>query len=68
MNTVQLYGKIAIVTGANSGIGFEIAKELARRHAMVILACRDIDKAKEAIARIKESTKTMTVLVSCPVD
>ncbi|XP_019876507.1 retinol dehydrogenase 11 [Aethina tumida] len=68
MNTVQLYGKIAIVTGANSGIGYEIAKELARRHAMVILACRDIDKAKEAIARIKESTKTMTVLLPIELD
>ena len=45
-------GKIAIVTGANSGIGREIARELARKGARVILACRDGDKAQEAMANI----------------
>ena len=42
-------GKTAIVTGANSGIGREIARELARKGARVILACRDGEKAQEAM-------------------
>ena len=45
-------GKTAIVTGANTGIGLEIARALSRKGARVILACRDGDKASEAIADI----------------
>ena len=41
-------GKIAIVTGANSGLGFEVAKVLARKGAHVIMGCRNIEKAEEA--------------------
>ena len=46
-------GKTAIVTGANTGIGLEIARGLARKGAKVVLACRDGDKAKAAMANIK---------------
>ena len=45
-------GKTAIVTGANTGIGLEIARGLARKGARVILACRDADKATAAIKDI----------------
>jgi NAD(P)-dependent dehydrogenase (short-subunit alcohol dehydrogenase family) len=41
-------GRTAIVTGANSGIGFETAKELARHGAHVVMACRDPQKAQRA--------------------
>ncbi|XP_050300733.1 retinol dehydrogenase 11-like [Anthonomus grandis grandis] len=54
-NTVKLSGKVALVTGANSGIGFEIAKELAARDAEVILACRSLEKAASAIEKIRKS-------------
>ncbi len=47
-------GKCFIVTGANTGIGFEISRVLAARGARVIMACRSNDKANQAIARIKQ--------------
>ena len=45
-------GKLAIVTGANSGIGLETARALATRGARVILACRSEIKAEAAIEDI----------------
>ena len=41
-------GRIAVVTGANIGLGYETALELARKEMTVILACRNIDKANAA--------------------
>jgi NAD(P)-dependent dehydrogenase (short-subunit alcohol dehydrogenase family) len=45
-------GKCFIVTGANTGIGFEAARVLAGKGARVLLACRDAGKAQGAIERI----------------
>ena len=47
-------GKTALVTGANTGLGYAISEALARKGADVILACRDADKAEEARERIAE--------------
>jgi len=41
-------GRIAIVTGANSGLGFETSCALARKEMKVIMACRSMDKAGKA--------------------
>ena len=46
-------GRLAIVTGANSGIGFETALELARAGAAVIVASRSEPKGSAAVARVK---------------
>lgn len=46
--------RVAIVTGSNSGIGFETAKTLAAKNADVIMACRSMDKAQRALEKLKK--------------
>lgn len=50
----KMLGKTIIVTGANSGIGFETAREMARRGGRVVMACRDMKKCEVAKAKIRE--------------
>ncbi|HEV2813733.1 MAG TPA: oxidoreductase [Solirubrobacteraceae bacterium] len=45
-------GRLAIVTGANSGLGYHVSTELARRGARVILACRDQGRGQDALDRL----------------
>ena len=45
-------GRVAVVTGANSGLGLATARELARAGARVVLACRSTEKGKDAASRI----------------
>ena len=47
-------GKVAIVTGAGSGLGFETVRALAGRNAKVVMAVRNAAKGREAAARIKK--------------
>ncbi|MFJ5687522.1 SDR family NAD(P)-dependent oxidoreductase [Streptomyces sp. NPDC093099] len=49
-------GRTAVITGANTGLGFETAAALAARGAHVVLAVRNLDKGKEAAARISART------------
>ncbi|XP_060804472.1 retinol dehydrogenase 13-like [Amyelois transitella] len=53
---VQLNGKVAIVTGATSGTGLEVAKNLARRGARVIITGRDTKRLEDAEKNIKQSS------------
>ncbi len=48
----HLTGKTIVVTGGNSGIGYEAALQFARKKARTILACRSLDKASAAAAQI----------------
>ncbi|MFY1615078.1 SDR family NAD(P)-dependent oxidoreductase [Micromonospora sp. WMMD736] len=45
-------GRVAVITGANTGLGFETARLLAERGASVVLAVRDTEKGKRAAARM----------------
>ncbi|MDQ0779768.1 NAD(P)-dependent dehydrogenase (short-subunit alcohol dehydrogenase family) [Streptomyces aurantiacus] len=49
----DLHGRTAVVTGANTGLGFAIASALAQHGADVVLACRNGDKAAAAADRIR---------------
>ncbi len=49
----DLTGKVVIVTGANSGIGFEATREFAANGARTIMACRSMEKAEAALAYIE---------------
>lgn len=54
-------GKCFLVTGANTGLGFETSRQLAAQGARVLLACRDQKKADAAMARIRAETPSADI-------
>src|SRR5580704_7250051 len=56
-------GRTAVITGGNSGIGFEAARVLAGRGARLILGCRDQGKAHDAVTRIRAAAPGANVRV-----
>lgn len=59
----NLKGKTVIITGANSGIGKETAKNMAEREARVIMACRNVESAERVKDEIITATKNKNVVV-----
>lgn len=56
----KLIGKTVVITGANTGIGYETAKDLSKRGAKIIMGCRNFEKANEAKEKIaKEVPKAL---------
>lgn len=48
-------GKVCIVTGANTGIGYEIARALADKGATVVMACRSLERGQRAMTEIRKT-------------
>lgn len=60
----DLSGKLYVITGGNSGIGYEAARMLGEKGADLILACRSVSKAQSAKADLERSVKGYVNLVS----
>jgi NAD(P)-dependent dehydrogenase (short-subunit alcohol dehydrogenase family) len=56
-------GRVAVVTGSNTGIGYHAAATLADRGAHVVLAVRNLDKGNDAVARILAASRGADVAV-----
>lgn len=56
-------GKIAVVTGSNTGIGFQVALILADKGAHVVLACRNLEKAEAAREKMLKSSPHAQIFV-----
>ncbi len=53
-NVPEMTGKQVLVTGANSGLGFELSKIFASKGAELTMACRNMTKCEEALREIKD--------------
>lgn len=62
-NIPDLLGKVIIVTGGNSGLGFESVKAFAEKGAEVILACRTIENGETAKIKIIKQNHTSKIVV-----
>jgi NAD(P)-dependent dehydrogenase (short-subunit alcohol dehydrogenase family) len=65
-NMVDMKGKLCMITGANSGIGYHTAKGLAKMNATVVMVVRDLEKGQKAFDKIKKATRANSLyLMHC---
>lgn len=55
---------VQVITGGSAGLGKATAKDLASRGAIVVLACRDIEAAKEVVKEIKKEIPSAQMVTS----
>ncbi|EMA04982.1 oxidoreductase [Haloferax denitrificans] len=60
----DLSGKTVVVTGANSGLGFEATRMFAEKGAHVVMACRSLDRGADAMADIRDSVPAASLTLS----
>ena len=65
MGGKSLQGKVAIVTGANSGMGMATTAALADKGAKVIMLCRSEERGKEALEKLSENKERRLELILC---
>ena len=65
MGEKSLQGKVAIVTGANSGMGMATTAALADMGAKVIMLCRNEERGKEALKQLSENKERQLELILC---
>ncbi|KAF4095909.1 retinol dehydrogenase 12 [Onychostoma macrolepis] len=63
-SSVRLDDKTVIITGANTGIGKETVRDLAKRGARVIMACRDLEKAEAARNELIEDSGNQNIVAN----
>jgi retinol dehydrogenase-14 len=56
-----MQGKTVVITGANSGIGLETAKQLAQLGAKLVLACRNMETGEQAATAVREASPNASV-------
>ena len=59
----RLDGKVVVITGGNTGIGYETALDLAKRGATIIMGCRNVKKADRAAENIRTVTKEIVHVI-----
>ena len=53
----SLLGQVFLVTGANAGLGLEVVRGLIRSEATVVLACRSLDRARDAVKNVEKDMR-----------
>ncbi|UCD25132.1 MAG: SDR family NAD(P)-dependent oxidoreductase, partial [Gemmatimonadota bacterium] len=61
---IVMQGKVCVVTGANSGVGFDTAKQLAGLGAHVVLVCRNDERGRQTESRIREEVAAADLRVA----
>lgn len=56
-------GKTILITGANSGLGFEATKVLSKKEAHIIMTARNLQKGNEALEAIKKENPSVSIPV-----